>query len=159
MAAKPLIDLDAIDLDTVIATQAELYRFLKQRNRFEVLSGLLHHDVEGGVIVGYTDVRKDAWWAEDHIPGRPIFPGALMVEAGAQLCTYDVHQRRDDMEEKFVGFGGLDRTRFRMTVEPDCRLLIVGCTKNLRSRMFTYSVQGFVERTLAFEAEIMGVIV
>lgn len=159
MPAKPLIDLDALDLGTTIATREELYRVLKQKGRFEVLSGLLHHDVEGGVIVGYADVRRDAWWATDHIPGRPIFPGALMVEAGAQLCTYDVHQRRDDMEDKFVGFGGLDRTRFRLTVEPDCRLLIVGRTKNLRSRMFTYSVQGFVERALAFEAEILGVIV
>jgi 3-hydroxyacyl-[acyl-carrier-protein] dehydratase len=155
----PLFDLDALDLTQPIADKAALYAALKQRGTFEVLDGVLYHDLEGGLIVGYTDVRKDAWWAKDHIPGRPLYPGALMIEGAAQLCTYDVFLRKTDLGDQFVGFGGVDKTRFRGTVEPDCRLILAGKTQRLRSRMFTYAVQGFVERKIVFEGEVLGVIV
>ena len=158
MPAAPLIDFDQLDLDTVVATQEEIRRFIMQRGRFEMLDGIALQDEELNLVVAFADITADAWWAPDHIPGRPLFPGALMIEAAAQMCTYDFMRRRPEMTGKFVGFAGVDKVRFRGAVEPDCRLHFIGRPFRIRSQMFTYQTQGFVDRRLVFEAEIMGMV-
>jgi 3-hydroxyacyl-[acyl-carrier-protein] dehydratase len=159
MPAQPLIDFDAVDLSTVVATKEEILPSLKQRGTFEMVDGVLHHDRESQLIVGFKEIRGTDWWASDHIPGRPIFPGALMIEGSAQLCSYDFLHRRPDLADAFVGFAGLNATRFRGLVEPDCRLVMVGKLHKMRKTMFTYGVQAFVERRMVFEAEVMGMVV
>jgi len=110
--------------------------------------------------VGYKDIREDDWWAADHIPGRPLLPGALMVEAAAQLSTYDYLRHRGKVKEgEFVGFGGLDKVRFRGTVTPPSRLYLAISLKRARRQMFVYEAQGFVDGKLIFEAEVIGIIV
>ena len=47
--------------------------------------------------------------------------------------------------------------RFRGVVEPGMRLLFIAKLHRLRSTMFTYFMQGFVERKLVFETEVIGV--
>ncbi len=159
MPATPLIDFETLDLSRVIAGRDELRRVLKQRGTFELLDGILHVAPEGKLIVGYKDIRADDWWSNDHIPGRPIFPGALMIEAAAQLCSYAFSTHAPGMENAFIGFGGLDGTRFRGVVSPPSRMVFVGRLKRFRTRMFTYETQGFVERGLVFESEVIGVVV
>ncbi|MCB9916472.1 MAG: beta-hydroxyacyl-ACP dehydratase [Planctomycetes bacterium] len=156
MATQPLLDLDAIDLDQVIAGPAELLSKLAQRGTFEMLGGVNYRDEERGLIVGFKDIRTDDWWAPDHIPGRPLFPGALMIESAAQLCSYDYHLRMAD-SDRFVGFGGLNATRFRGVVEPPGRMYFVGKVNRIRTTLFTYHAQGFYGGDLVFEAEIIGV--
>ena len=156
MASQPLIDLASIDLDRVVATRDEILSKLKQRHEFAMLDGIVHRDQEAGLIVGFKEIRADDWWAAGHIPGRPIFPGVLMIESGAQLCSYDFLLRSEG-EERFIGFGGLNDTRFRGIVEPDCRMLFVARPHRVRSTMFTYLCQGLVEGRLVFEAEVIGV--
>jgi len=159
MPAEPLLDFEKTDLSRVVATREDILKEIKQRGRFALLDGILDHGAESHVIVGFKDIRADDWWAADHIPGRPIFPGALMIEAAAQLATYDYVKRNPPKEEVFLGFGGLDSVRFRGIVEPGVRLILLSKGLRLRSRMFTYAVQGFVERNLVFEAEVLGIII
>jgi 3-hydroxyacyl-[acyl-carrier-protein] dehydratase len=156
-----LVDFDCIDLTRVIAGPAEIGAACMQRGRMALLDGVLHFDAAGTTCVGFKEVRSTDWWAADHIPGRPLFPGALMCEAAAQLCTYDFVARRrlQGLPPLFVGFGGLDRVRFRSTVVPDCRLVFASRVQRIREKLFTYATQGYVERKLVFEAEILGVVV
>jgi 3-hydroxyacyl-[acyl-carrier-protein] dehydratase len=159
MPAEPLLDFEKTDLSRMVATREDIHKQIKQRGRFSLLDGILDHGRESHVIVGFKDIRADDWWAADHIPGRPIFPGALMVEAAAQLATYDYLMRHPPKEDIFLGFGGLDAVRFRGIVEPGVRLVFASKGLRLRSRMFTYAVQAYVERNLVFEAEVLGIIV
>ncbi len=159
MPSEPIIDLETVDLSRVLATRDDILAKIKQRGRFALLDGILHVDSDGSRIVGFKDVRADDWWASDHIPGRPIFPGALMCEAAAQLCSYDYLCKTELAAGAFLGFGGMNETRFRGVVQPPCRLVFVARTERLRSRMFTYAAQGFVGRDLVFETEILGVLV
>jgi 3-hydroxyacyl-[acyl-carrier-protein] dehydratase len=159
MPAEPLLDFEKTDLSHVVATREDIHKQIKQRGRFSLLDGILHHSLQSQVTVGFKDIRADDWWAADHIPGRPIFPGALMVEAAAQLATYDYLVRNPPKEDMFLGFGGLDAVRFRGVVEPGARLVFACKGLRLRTRMFTYAVQGYVERGLVFEAEVLGIIV
>ena len=158
MLPEPLADLDNLDLSRVIVPHEEVYGLLKQRGTFAVIDGVLHHNIEGRLIIGFKDIRAGQPWGDDHIPGRPIFPGTLMVEASAQLGTYDYYQRYPEAREGFVGFTAIRDTRFRAMVEPDCRLLFVARAKRMRKAIFTYCVQGFVERDLVFESEVTGMV-
>ena len=159
MPAEHLLDFEKTDLSRVVGTREDILKQIKQRGRFALLDGILDYGRDSHVIVGFKDIRADDWWAPDHIPGRPIFPGALIVEAAAQLATYDYIRRNPPQTDIFLGFGGLDSVRFRGIVEPGVRLLLVSKGLRLRSRMFTYAVQGYVERNLVFEGEVLGIIV
>jgi 3-hydroxyacyl-[acyl-carrier-protein] dehydratase len=156
MARELLADVARLDLSQVIADHGKIYSLLQHAGRFALLDAVVYRDPEQGLIVGYKDVRADDWWAPDHVPGRPIFPGALMVETGAQLSSYDFLLRQEG-EQRFIGFGGLNDTRFRGLVEPGVRMHFVSKLHRARSTMFTYFVQGLVDGNLVFETEVLGV--
>lgn len=161
MASSPFIDIQTLDLEARIAGPDELKSKLAQRGTFEMLGGVIYRDgeeVEDGLIVGFKDIREGDWWAPDHIPGRPLFPGVLMIEAAAQLCSYDYKLRRASIADDFVGFGGVNQTRFRGTVEPDGRLYFIGKVNRIRTSMFTYFAQAIYNDKLVFESEVIGVI-
>jgi len=105
-------------------------------------------------VVGYKDVREDEFWVRGHIPGRPLLPGVLMIEAGAQLVSFCTHKILNI--NKFVGFGGVDEVKFRGTVIPPCRLVLVGKAIEVKPRRCVCYVQGFVDNTMVFEAKITG---
>jgi 3-hydroxyacyl-[acyl-carrier-protein] dehydratase len=158
MPSKPLFDLDSIDLTRILATPDQLKQKLAQRGTFEMLDAAVHRDEEAGIIVGYKEIRGDDWWAPDHIPGRPLFPGALMIETAAQLCSYDYSMRAAEGDDRFVGFGGLNGTRFRGVVEPEGRMHFVAQVKRIRKSMFIYQTQGYYRDKMVFETEVVGVV-
>lgn len=162
MATAPIIDFNEVPLEDVRLGSEGLDPFLKQEGRLRMLDGILHEDPPGHLVVGFKDISSDDWWAKDHVPGRPMFPGALQIEAAAQLSTYDYLAHRVDPDlvgERFVGFGGLDKTRFRGQVLPDCRLIIASKLLRVSNRMFRYLAQAFVEEKMVFDSEVLGVIV
>lgn len=162
MASEPVLDFASLDLSNVRLDSSGLDPYLQQAGRFRMLDGILHDDVEGKLVVGYKDLTGDDWWAADHVPGRPMFPGALQIEAAAQISTYDYLAHRVDtgnVGQRFVGFGGVDKARFRGQVLPNCRLIIATHLLKASRRMFRYLAQGFVDEKMVFEAEVLGVIV
>ncbi len=159
MSPEPLADLASLDLSRTIVTHEEFYSILKHRGTFAVIDGVLHHDAPTSTVVGYKDITDDQWWCSDHIPGRPIFPGVLMVEASAQLGTWEFYQHHPETRDVFLGFTGINRTRFRAVVEPPCRLIFVGHLSRVRSNLFTYVSQGYVDGNLVFEGEVKGMVI
>lgn len=159
MPAQPIVDLSQLDLSKVVVGFDQVRERCLQRNRFALLDGILVIDPGGEWIVGYKDLSRDDWWAADHIPGRPIFPGVLQLEGAAQLATYHFTTSSAENAHKFVGFGGVDKTRFRAVVTPPTRLIFVAKAIRIRPTMFTYSAQAFVDQKLVMETEIMGVVV
>ena len=154
--AQHLIDLESLDLSQTLYTPDDMGKILSQRGRFSLIDGVCHLDPATDFIVAYKDIRAGDWWAEDHIPGRPIFPGVLMAEASAQLGTFDFFTRRPELNPKFVGFVGIERFKFRAIVEPDCRLYFVARIKRVRNMLFTYIGQGIVDGTIVFDGELTG---
>jgi 3-hydroxyacyl-[acyl-carrier-protein] dehydratase len=156
----PLLDLSALDLSRPLFTKDDVYGVLRHRGTFALVDGILHMADDPPVTVGYVDVRKDSWWAPDHIPGRPLFPGVLMIEAATQIGCFDFFRRNSEIGVSFVGFAGVEKARFRAPVEPDCRLLLAAQGLRTRGRagriFFHYAVQGFVEDKLVFDTEVSG---
>ncbi len=165
MSIQPILDLESIDRTHVAVNRATLDEYLAQRGTFAVLDHLAYVDAEGGIAVGVKAIRSEDWWAEDHIPGRPMFPGALMIETAAQIASFDYSKHRvEESDGRFVGFGGVDDCRFRGVVEPPCTMFLAVKLERAGSRMFKYSAEGFVERDgvlqpkRVFEATVMGVL-
>jgi 3-hydroxyacyl-[acyl-carrier-protein] dehydratase len=149
-----LVDLDSLDLGHVLAGPAEIRKRNPHRHEMELLDAVVHFDRESGAIVGYHDVRGDEFWVRGHIPGRPLFPGVLMVEAAAQLCSYYYKDEHPDVP--FFGFAGIEDVRFRQTLSPGQRLYLVGQKREFKTRRAIFDTQGIVDGKLAFEARIIG---
>jgi len=151
-----LVNLDDIDLTKVEFSLEEVRRYVPQRYEMEQLGGVYALLPEQQLAVGWHDVREDAFWVRGHIPGRPLMPGVLMLEALAQLSTF-VHKKiSGDPPENFMGFGGLERVKFRATVVPGDRLILISKLIDARSRRWLFDAQGVVDGKLVVEAQIIG---
>ena len=129
-------------------------RINPHRHEFALLHGIVHVDMETCTFAGFHDVTEDEYWVRGHIPGRPLFPGVLMIETGAQLASYLTHKVQPG--GGFVGFAGVDNVKFRGTVTPPCRFVVIGRGVQVKSRRTVCEVQGFVDDTMVFEAKITG---
>jgi 3-hydroxyacyl-[acyl-carrier-protein] dehydratase len=151
-----LFDLDQIDLNAPpVFDRDAVERVNPQRFEMQQLDGILWYDKDKACVLGYKDVTDHEFWVRGHIPGRPLMPGVIQIESAAQLVSWFVKQVYE--EGGFVGFGGLDKTKFRAAIEPGCRLYLLGhITEARRGRRYVCNVQGVVNGALAFEATITG---
>jgi 3-hydroxyacyl-[acyl-carrier-protein] dehydratase len=149
-----LFDYKKLDLNKVEFDRAVIAEVNPQFYEMAQLDGIIWHDLEKMMCLGYKDVTDKEFWVRGHIPGRPIMPGVIMVEAAAQLCSF--FMRRIYGLKGFIGFSGIDETKFRETVVPGNRLYLLGHIYKVRSRQFSAKVQGIVNDKPAFETVISG---
>ncbi len=146
LKAKPLFDKEAIG------------KVNPQRFEMQQLDGILWYDKEKFLILGYKDVTDDEFWARGHVPGRPLMPAVMMIEAAAQMSSFLI--KHIYKEEGFIGFAGIDSAKFRSIVEPGQRLYLHGHITQFKHRKRTTrvqtSVQGIVDSTMVFEAVVSG---
>ncbi len=154
-----LFDLSKIDLSAKpVFDRQTISKINPQQYEMQQLDGILWFDKENFLVLGYKDVTDKEFWVRGHIPGRPIMPGVIMVESAAQLLSFFVHQVYG--EHGFIGFLGIDSAKFRSTVEPGQRLLLLGkITKFRKGRKYEAYIQGIVDGTMVFETEVSGMAV
>lgn len=157
---QPLIvPVDQIPSQPVMGIE-KIREMIPQRYEMEQLSGILVFDRDRGIVVGYKDVTEAEFWVRGHIPGRPLMPGVIMCEAAAQLCSFYFKMCRPEEKRTgggFLGFGGMDAVRFRGTVVPGDRFIIIARNLKLDTRIKVFDTQGIVGDKLVFEARISGV--
>ncbi|MCE5187096.1 MAG: beta-hydroxyacyl-ACP dehydratase [Planctomycetaceae bacterium] len=154
MPPARFIDLTAIDLTRVEFGREEIAKVNPQSFEMCQLDGVIWHDLGKMLCLGYKDVTDHEFWHRGHIPGRPIMPGVIMVEAAAQVCSF--FMKRIYGLEGFIGFSGIEDTRFRDTVVPGDRLYLLAHINRVRSRQFWAQVQGVVGDKMVFETAISG---
>lgn len=150
------LDPSQLDFTRVLADREGLRRVNPQRFEMEQLTAIVHLDRGNHVVAGYKDVGADEFWVRGHMPGYPLLPGVLMCEAAAQLCSYYV-VTVGLLQGDFIGFGGLEDVRFRGTVRPGDRLVLIGKATRLHRRQTIFNVQGFVGTSMVFHGDVLGV--
>lgn len=154
MPPLPILDPATLDFSNLVANRDAVQELNPHRYEFALLDGVVLFDPDTDVFAGYHDVRPDAYWVRGHIPGRPLLPGVLMIEASAQLASYAMHRWQPD--SGFLGFAGVDNVKFRGTVEPPARLIILGRKVECKRRRIISDMQGFVDGTMVYEGRITG---
>jgi 3-hydroxyacyl-[acyl-carrier-protein] dehydratase len=155
MPPSTLVNLDLIDSSRTLYDKARIYEELPQRHEFAQLDRIVYYDADERILAAVREVRADEWWCRGHIPGKPIFPGVLMVECAAQLAVFAMHRIQPGFKG-FVAFGGIDNAKFRDSVTPPSTVLLVGRAVEIRPRRVVCDVQAFVEGRMVFEGRITG---
>jgi 3-hydroxyacyl-[acyl-carrier-protein] dehydratase len=109
------------------------------------------------MAVGVKEVKEDEFWVAGHIPGRPIYPGVLMIEAAAQLSSILYHLNAEG--DHFMGFTRCDNCSFRRQVFPNSTLAIVSIIRKFQRRRFVCDTQGYVDDKFVFEAKTTGMMI
>lgn len=158
MASKePLFDITGIDLNHVVADIDVIRKYNPQRFEMEQLTAIVHQDPDNNRCIGYKDLTQDDFWVRGHMPGMPLMPGVIMLEAIAQMCSYFV-QRYDLLGAAMVGFGGLEEVRFREPVLPGDRLyLLCELVRVRRGAIIVSKFQGMVRDSIVVEGVLKGV--
>jgi 3-hydroxyacyl-[acyl-carrier-protein] dehydratase len=150
------LDPASIDLNHVIVDLDGIRKVNLQRFEMEQLTAIVLIDPTQHIIAGYKDVHADEFWVRGHLPNYPLFPGVLICEAAAQLCSYYI-STQGLAGGDFIGFGGLENVRFRGQVRPGDRLLLISKVTKLHRRQTIFDVQGFVGSKRVFNGDVIGV--
>ncbi|MBM4112347.1 MAG: beta-hydroxyacyl-ACP dehydratase [Phycisphaerae bacterium] len=154
MPSELLFDISGIDMSGVAASREEVGRILLQTGDMRHLDFVVWQDATLACGLGVKDVRADEFWVKGHIPGRPLLPGVLMIEAGAQLCSF--LQQQKSVFDGFLAFTRCDDCVFRGQVVPGDRLVLLAKEVEAGRRRFVSRTQGLVDGKLVFEATITG---
>jgi 3-hydroxyacyl-[acyl-carrier-protein] dehydratase len=154
MAPQLLFDISGIDLSKTVRGVEEIERVNPHRGAMRMLDGICHVADDLSQTLAYKDVRDDEFWVPGHIPGRPLFPGVMMIEAAAQLASYITLLKQGGV--RFMGFAGVDQVKFRGMVVPGDRFFVLAKLLDYRPRRSICAAQGLVNGNLVFEATITG---
>jgi 3-hydroxyacyl-[acyl-carrier-protein] dehydratase len=155
--SKFFIDPALLDFEKPIADIDGIRALNPQRFEMEQLTAILYEDLESNCCAALKEITDKEFWVRGHMPGMPLMPGVVMLEAVAQLSSYFT-QKHDLLGAEMVGFGGLDDVRFRGVVTPGDKLvLMVKMVKNRRGRMIVAAFQGVVGENIVLEGTLRGI--
>ncbi|NQU50843.1 MAG: hypothetical protein HQ519_19495 [Planctomycetes bacterium] len=155
-----LIDPKDFPADQVVLDLEGIQNLIPHRYEFTQFHSILHWDDEKKLVVGYRKAQDTEFWERGHIPGRPLLPGVLMVEAMAQVGVVQGFARFGMKEyHDWIGFAGVESVRFRGAVGPGEDLWIAGILQRVNPKRGYIKWNGQVIRgdgALMAEATILG---
>ena len=156
MPTDLLFDISNIDLDQVTIAPEDVPYYNPQSGAMRHLDHVIWLDRETSSGLGVKYVRDDEFWVDGHIPGRPLLPGVIMIEAAAQLSSVLYKWRSEMPPERFLGFTRCDECVFRGQVVPGDTLYLLVQEKKFSERRFSCVAQGVVNDKIVFEVKITG---
>tara|TARA_B100001750_G_scaffold243949_1_gene260238 strand:+ start:782 stop:1255 length:474 start_codon:yes stop_codon:yes gene_type:complete len=154
MAVEPLLDLSEIDLSNVQISPDEIGRMNPQAGAMRQLDYVAYINETKTIAVGIKEVKENEFWIPGHIPGRPLYPGVLMIEAAAQISSVLYHIKAEG--NHFMGFTRCDKCSFRGQVVPGETLVLISVERKFQRRRFICDSQGYVNGKFIFEAQVTG---
>jgi len=149
-----LFDLDYVDANQRILDKEALQAWIPHRGQMQLLDAVIWTNEPKTQGLGYRFVRDDEFWVEGHFPAKPLFPGVLMVETGAQLALYLFNARSGT--QKIPVFLRIEECAFRKAVEPGAHFYVLCQEIKMNRRRFVSQVQGLVDGQITFEAKLTG---
>lgn len=153
---KPtLFDLDGLDLSRTVADRQTIGRQNPHRDHLALLDSILWHSADYKQGVAVWHVKPTEFWVSGHFPGRPLLPGVLQLEAGAQLGVWLYNSRYS--QPKLAAFTRIDDAVFRGQVVPGDDLYLLADEIKVSERRFESLIQGVVGGKVVFDGRIQGI--
>jgi 3-hydroxyacyl-[acyl-carrier-protein] dehydratase len=157
-----ILDLSPEQLRAPKFSREDIARYIPHRGDMALLDWVLWTSGDFQQGVALKRVRPDEFWCAGHFPERPVMPGVLMVEAGAQMACFLYNIRRP--EPKIVLFTRIEECAFRAQVAPGDDFYLLCQELKMGNRSFQSAIQGVVGHPLspgakvAFDAKISGMV-
>lgn len=136
----------------------EIKKYIPHRFPFLLVDRVL--ELEEKRIVTLKNVTVNEEFFNGHFPGAPIMPGVLQVEALAQSGGIMLMKNQvDEPEKNLVVFTGINKAKFRKSVEPGDQIKMEVTLKNQRRNFVTMDGLSTVNGDVVCELEASAAIV
>ena len=136
----------------------EIKKYIPHRYPFLLVDRVL--ELEEKRIVTLKNVTVNEEFFNGHFPGAPIMPGVLQVEALAQSGGIMLMKNQvEHPEENLVVFTGINKAKFRKSVEPGDQIEMEVTLKNQRRNFVTMDGISRVDGNVVCELEASAAIV
>lgn len=134
----------------------EIRKYLPHRYPF-LLVDRVEELMLGESIVAYKNLSINEPFFDGHFPGKPIFPGVLLLEAMAQaagILGFRSNGKTPDDGSMYY-FVGADELRFKRPCVPGDRVMLRATLLSQRRGIAKFSVSSDVDGELAASATIL----
>jgi 3-hydroxyacyl-[acyl-carrier-protein] dehydratase len=134
----------------------QVLEHLPQRYPFLMIDRVLECE-PGKRIVAIKNVSANEPCFLGHFPGRPIFPGVLILESMAQaagILAFRTYDAKPD-EKSVYYYAGIDNARFKRPVVPGDRLEIEILLQGVKRGIFKFTCSARVDGAIAAQADIL----
>lgn len=158
-------------MDTVVANKplgqqlrtleiGDILRLLPHRYPFLMIDRIIDIDRDD-TAVGIKSITFNEPIFQGHFPGKPVFPGVLIIEAMAQTAGAVVmaHDEGVSLQRQLVLMLTIDRVKFRKPAGPGDRIEFHMRKIHRRRTVGRYEGRAFVDGVLIAEAEVGAMIV
>jgi len=138
-----------MDIDEIRSYLPHRYPFLLVDRVVELIPGVS--------IVAYKNLSINEAFFDGHFPGKPIFPGVLLLEAMAQAAGILGFKTKNKTpaEGSIYYFAAADELRFRRPCVPGDRVTLRATLLSERRGIARFAVSADVDGELAASATIL----
>ena len=144
--ATPSATLESMDIDAILTCLPHRYPFL-------MIDRIIEIDSDNSAI-GIKNVSVNEPMFQGHFPGKPIFPGVLIIEGMAQTAGAIAIAADKTGGPHVVYMVTVDKCKFRRPARPGDVIEYHIRKIRRRSAMGWYEARAMVGNTLIAEAEV-----
>ena len=134
----------------------EILQLLPHRYPFLLIDRVAEY-TPGERLIALKNVSYNEPFFSGHFPRKPVMPGVLIIEAMAQatglLAMKSVSEQPP--EDSLYYFVGIDRARFKRTVNPGDQLILEVRLNRAKRGIWMFSATATVDAKVAATADIM----
>ena len=131
---------------------------IPHRYPFLLVDRITEVNEDGTRCVGVKNISANEKVLQGHLPGRAIFPGALLVEHMAQVGCY-LLMLRPEAKGKLAYFAAIDGVRFRRPAVPGDQVITTVELTSGRHGIWKIRAESRVEGELVCEGDLTCVLV
>jgi 3-hydroxyacyl-[acyl-carrier-protein] dehydratase len=144
-------------MSKIVHTTREIEALIPHRWPILMVDRIVEYDAAAKRIVGVKAITASDWWAKGHVPGLPVLPGVLQVEALAQTMAVYV-AKQPGFGDRIGLFAAIDDCRFKRVVAPGDLLRLEITMEKLGSRFGRAKGVASVDGEVACEASLSFII-